>query len=164
MIGAALFQRVAPALVFVLLLAGVWWHGYLTADRLRVELAATVKASSDAALTIAMTDNQRQRQRLVALNQHIQQTDTAYAKVIEDLARDNRARITSVQFHRALCPDAAAKGPAATSGSNADDSPTGIFLSGVEKRHEEADDVARVAVACQAYVAGLKAEGFIDDR
>ena len=87
-----LLKRLAPYIAIALFIAGVWWHGYHTADKHRIEREAQIAAESNLLIAQATKHNADIKAQAAESARIIGETyDTNHQK-INDLTNANRDR------------------------------------------------------------------------
>lgn len=153
-----LFKRLAPIIAIALCAAGVWWHGYQTADRHRVEREAQITAESNSLVAQARQHNadiQAQAAQSAAI---IGETYDTNHQTIEGLAADNRDLLARLrQQPPTRCGASRMPDPAST--ARPGDAPiagAGGLLESAVDQSAIADEVTETARACQDYVKSLQ--------
>jgi cbb3-type cytochrome oxidase subunit 3 len=152
-----LFKRFAPYIAVALLLVGVWWHGYRTADTKRIESEARIAAQSNLLIAQATKRNADIQAQAAQSARIIGETYDANHKTIADLSAYNRDLLARLRRQPTGCgtggmPDTTS---AARIGDAVDPGIGGILESAVDQSRI-ADEVTETARACQAYVKTLQ--------
>lgn len=153
-----IFRNLAPYLAVALLAAGVWWHGYQSAEHKAIERESRIAAESNLLIARAKHRNADITAQAAESARIIGDTYDTNHKTISDLTAANRDLLARLrQQSAARCsaggmPDAAAP---TQSGNAADPGTRGFFESAVDSA-SIADEVTETARACQAYIKNLQ--------
>ena len=152
-----LLKRLAPYIAIALFIAGVWWHGYHTADKHRIEREAQIAAESNLLIAQATKHNADIKAQAAESARIIGETyDTNHQK-INDLTNANRDLLTRLRQQStsgSQCP--VSNSPSTAEPSTADAARVWDIFQRVADRSAIADEVTETARACQAYVKNLQ--------
>ena len=152
-----LLKRLAPYIAIALFIAGVWWHGYHTADKHRIEREAQIAAESNLLIAQATKHNADIKAQAAESARIIGETyDTNHQK-INDLTNANRDLLTRLRQQStsgSQCP--VSNSPSTTQPSTADATGVWRVLESVVDSARDADETLETARACQAYVKNLQ--------
>lgn len=155
-IALALFKRFAPIIAVVLILGATWAHGYVTADKSRIEQIAQINAESDALLKQATAANLEKAKKIDDAAKHIEETNHANRQVIESIADHNRALAVRVQQSAGRCVCAVPTNTKPAESRDGTIAGAGEFWTRAVESARHADEVTEVARACQNYVKSLE--------
>ena len=153
-----LLKRLAPYIAIALFIAGVWWHGYHTADKHRIEREAQIAAESNLLIAKSRQRNADIQAQAAESARIIGETYDTNHKTIDDLTSANRALLARLRQQPAAGCHSGGM-PEVTGTASADDAPTAgvwVVFQGFVDRSAIADEVTETARACQAYVKNLQ--------
>lgn len=153
-----LFKRAAPYIAVALFLTGVWWHGYHTADKHRIEREAQITAESNQLLAQANQHNADIKAQADTSARIIGETYDKNHQTINDLTAANTALVARLrQQSGASCNlSTLPSTPSTTERSAQSVAGDGGFLEGLVDQARIADEAIETARACQAYVKTLQ--------
>jgi hypothetical protein len=140
-----IFKKIAPILVIILLITGVWFHGYNSCDKKFTEYKALAEAKSQ-----LINDQLTQSAKIIG------ETYEQNSKINSDLTNRNRKLLAERMQHGS--PSNA--NPATPSASDETTPPYWVLPEQAGRdfiaEAARADEVAEIARSCQAYVSTIQ--------
>ena len=164
MIAIALMiaRKLAPFIALALILSGVWWHGFSSAEKNHIEQIAQIKADSNEVLKQSAIQNEHAKQTLIHSARIIDEANDAHQKQIADIAANN-AQLLNDRLRRetASCnKNTSANNSTSTTISNENANADRIFLERAGERlierHKLADEINESLIACQSYLDSVQ--------